>query len=283
MDVLAPPTRPALPYSEHLLQAALSLALASLQAHELALAQAELGEIGLPDAAPGRGELTQLDPLAPLYLAHELERAGLLATAEKVAGLFASGAVAPPPGEAATALHRFWRTRRERLNETERRALFGQVFEAQVFYPRMQRLCEAILALADNGDTMDVREDVGLRLAVRALRELLFTRLGGMVAFTARDVLDTVREAALFLRDPALLQAFSVRSLWGLLAVGGERSEHEARQYAELGAAGIELLRWLARPDAGDGGPQAGQAAVRPLFGAAQRWLMAWGSLPASS
>ncbi|WP_255991076.1 hypothetical protein [Chitinolyticbacter albus] len=269
---------PALPQSERTLHAALACAFGVLDRHEVAArALAELGDIDLPSAAPSQDDLAQLDVLGPLYLAHELERAGLLATAEQVAGLFASGAITQPLGAAAEAINRFWRTRRERLDQTERRALFDQVFEAQVFYPMMQRLCDAILALADNGGTRDVREEVGLNLAIRALRELLFSRSGGMVAFAARDVLEAVRDASAFLRERPLLAAFSVRSLWGLVAASGERSEHEARQYAELGAAGVELMSWLARPEAGVGGLGGPES----LFGAAQRWLMAWGSLPA--
>ncbi|HSC81390.1 MAG TPA: hypothetical protein VLC08_13625, partial [Chitinolyticbacter sp.] len=130
---------PALPHSERMLHAALGCALGVLDRQQTAArALAELGDIDLPSAAPSQDDLAQLDVLGPLYLAHELERAELLATAEQVAGLFASGAITQPLGAAAEAINRFWRARRERLDQTERRALFDQVFEAQVFYPMMQ-------------------------------------------------------------------------------------------------------------------------------------------------
>ena len=87
----------------------------------------------------------------PLYLAHQLEAAGLLRTGELMAGLFAAGSInAPLDAKLGNALHEFWRGRNERLNEQERAHLFAQVFDAATFEPQMRRLCEALVALADN-------------------------------------------------------------------------------------------------------------------------------------
>ena len=98
-------------------------ALSALAAHERALARAmELGDIDLPPGAPNAQDRAQLQAAAPLYFASELEAAGLLPTAELVAGLFASGAITQPLGPAAQLLHTFWRHRRERLDAKERDA-----------------------------------------------------------------------------------------------------------------------------------------------------------------
>ncbi|XZG68940.1 hypothetical protein ACTSKR_09760 [Chitinibacteraceae bacterium HSL-7] len=248
---------------------------------ELALVQAleDLGEIELPSAAPQPDELSRLQPLGPLYLACELERAGVLTTAEQVAGLFASGAITQPLGAATPRIVQFWRGRNERLSANERQTTFAQVFEPEAFYPPFRQLCEAALALADNGDTHDIREEVGLAMAVRRLREQLFARSGGMVTFAATDILQAVRDATAFLREPALHAAFGVRSMWALVAASSEISEHQTRQHADMGAAGVHMLAWLAQPTAG----QSGVMPPTPIYAAAQRWLMAYGSLSGPS
>lgn len=88
-------------------------------------ALAELGDIDLPDTAPTTEDAQHLEVIAPLYLAHELEQAGLLRTGELVAGLFASGAITQPLGPSAQLIADFWRGRRERLAEAERQQLFA--------------------------------------------------------------------------------------------------------------------------------------------------------------
>ncbi|GAA5785129.1 hypothetical protein [Chitiniphilus shinanonensis] len=264
---------------------ALALALAEaehlLDCHRLARAQAlaDLGDIDLPDVAPTRDDLSQLAPLGPLYLARELEQAGLLPMAEQVAGLFASGAITQPLGPTGELITRFWRQRRDRLSANERGAMLQQVFEAGVFDRAMERLCNAVLALADNAGTRDAREEVTLDLALRGVRELLFQRSGGMVGFAAEDILASVRDAIAFLRDPRLLAAFSVRSMWALLAASGERTEYQVRQHVELGNAGVTLLAWVGSADAGQATLNAGGDGAARLFAAAQRWLMARQSL----
>ncbi|TJZ76205.1 hypothetical protein [Chitiniphilus eburneus] len=266
----------------------LALALAeaewALDTHRqaVALALADLGDIDLPDAAPTTDDLSQLVPLGPLYLARELEQAGLLPMADQVAGLFASGAITQPLGPTGELITRFWRQRRERLSGTERTAMLQQVFEPGVFDRALERLCGAMLALADNAGTRDAREEVTLDLALRGVRELLFQRSGGMVAFAAEDILAAVRDAVAFLRDPRLLAAFSVRSMWGLLAANGERTEYQVRQHVELANAGVTLLTWVARADAGQASLNAGNDDSARLFAAAQRWLMTQESLGTS-
>src|SRR5205814_7420719 len=74
----------------------------------LAKALADLGDIDLPDTAPTAQDAQNLEVIAPLYLASELEQAGLLRTAELIAGLFASGTIAQPLGPTSQLIASFW-------------------------------------------------------------------------------------------------------------------------------------------------------------------------------
>src|SRR4051812_37426035 len=81
-----------------------------------AQALAELGDIELPDSAPTAEDAQNLAIIAPLYLACELEHAGMLRTAEMIAGLFASGTITQPLGPTEQLIAAFWKTRNERLS-----------------------------------------------------------------------------------------------------------------------------------------------------------------------
>ena len=155
MPRLAPPP-PAIriaaqhPYAA--LLGAVSVALSALDAHERACseasayAQALAGiDFDLPEAAPTVEDRVQLNAAAPLYFASELERAGLLPTAELIAGLFVSGAITQPLGPTANLLHDFWRGRRERLDADERNAIYARVIETPHFDRLMHALCDAIV------------------------------------------------------------------------------------------------------------------------------------------
>lgn len=239
-------------------------------AHSLA----ELGDIDLPDAAPTEHELSELHIVAPLYLAFEMEQIGLLRTADRVAALFASGAITQPLGKVAEHLNRFWRNRRERLSEQERMHLLEQLFSPSLFYPQFQPFCQAIIAMADNQNRRVIFEEVALQVSTRQLRETIFPHIQGMMRFAAVDLVQNVQDALSFLRERTLLIAFNARSLWGLLALEGRYSESQIRQHVEMANAGQLLLSWLAQG-------HSGSAAMPPdldaaVFGAAQRWLMAY-------
>ena len=308
----AAPRQPPAPSFEHrgavaALQRSVSRALGLLARHEgtrqrrLAVrAFADLGDIDLPDLdtpPPAARDAELLAPIGPLYMAYELEQAGLLRTAELVAGLFASGAIQQPLGETEARINDFWRLRQQRLSEAERLQLLGQIFDPQAFYPHMQRLCVAIAALADNIDAGDLREAVGLEQAALALAELLASRSGGMLAYAASDILAAVNTALAFMNDRALQLAFGARDLWALVATAGTAQETDAgkvRLHVELAREGASVLVWLAgtaarpaaaqasgrrRASGGAGGSldPAGPLPIK-LIGAALRWQMAWQS-----
>ncbi|MCC8552483.1 hypothetical protein [Xanthomonas hortorum] len=255
---------------------ALALAQATLAAHDSALAQslAELGEIDLPAGAPTAQDRSQLLAAAPLYFASMLETAGVLAAAEQIAALFASGAITQPLGPGAQSLNAFWRGRRERLSGAERDAIFKRVFEPPYFARLMRALCAAIVAQADGGD---MREDVALASSAQALGELLAQRTDAMATLAAREIVDNLNAALGFLRERMLQSAFGVQSLWALvgaahpgIGIGG------AQSLADQGRAGQQVLLWLAAQQAtGATRLDPARADDLALMSAAQRWLLA--------
>lgn len=273
----APAARPpAAPRHAHTdLLHALATAQAVLHAPTLALALAGI-DFDLPPGAPNADDRPRLKAAAPLYFAHELERAGLLPTAELIAGLFASGAITQPLGPAAQLLHGFWRGRRERLEAQEREALFGRVIESPHFERLMRALCEAIVAQAD-GD--DMREQVLLATHAQALAGFLAQRMDAMAAIAAQDIVAAINAALAILRDRLVQAAFSVRDLWSLLAVSG--NEHgvgatDARNAAERGRNGQTVLLWLSDHASEDVlRLDPAQAADAAILASAQRWLAA--------
>lgn len=265
------------------LQLAVSFAqgLVAENATSLAMSMQEVGDIALPDLnltgnAQAR-DYSVLKTLAPLYLAFELEQAGVLKTAERISGLFFSGAITQPLGEAETLITTFWRNRHQRLSVKERDALFQQTFERRYFYPQFNRFCEALVALTDNTHR-NVHEEVHLDFTLQNLREYFYTRSFGMVTYVAEDILAAITSALSFLKQPSVLRAFSVRTMWELLSVSAGENQFKVRQYAEMASAGMYLINWLASPQAGQL-QLADRNIAQKVFSASHKWMLAYASL----
>ncbi len=288
---LAPPPPavrlpPQHPYAA--LLGAVSVALGALDAHERAHAQASAYaqalagiDFDLPEGAPTVEDRVQLNAAAPLYFASELERAGLLPTAELIAGLFVSGAITQPLGPTANLLHDFWRGRRERLDADERNAIYARVIETPHFDRLMRVLCEGIVAQADG---VDLREQVVVATHAQSFAAFLAQRVDPMASIAARDIVETINTALVFLRDRKLQAAFAVNDLWRLVAIVGSQTgipAGAAQQHVERGRSGQTVLLWLANHNADNA---VRLDAAKPedveVIVAAQRWLA---SLPASS
>ena len=244
----------------------------------LGVALASLGDIDLPDPALPPRNAGVLSVLPALYWVYGLDQAGLLKAAETVAGLWASGAIQVALPDRGQALQNFWRARRERLTADERAHLLGLVFDPRDFEPALQRLCEALVALADNAGQHDIREEVGLEHAATALLELCARRLEGAPLLAASDLLTQARSAVQLLSQRALQTAFAVRDFYALIELGettaGGRAPPSARHGAERAQAGAEVLRWLAQAAARRFSIDPRAAALQPLIASAQRWLM---------
>ena len=265
---------------------AISTALATLDRHEaaLSLAFAELGAIDLPPGAPRPEDRAQLQAAGPLYFASELNAAGVLATAELVAGLFASGAISQPLGPSAQLLHAYWRGRRQRLDDKERSALFSRVIEAPHFDRLMAALCSALLAQADSAD---LHEQVALSVAAQSLGEFLSQRVDSMASIAGREIVVNINEALVFLRDRLLQTAFGVRGLWQLIAVAGAAQGQTATSVlrrVDQGRAGQSVLLWLAAHYT-EAAPRLDMSNAEDVevVSAAQRWLGARPAVQAST
>jgi hypothetical protein len=275
---LAPPPPavrlpPQHPYAA--LLGALSVALGALDAHDVAYAQALAGiDFDLPEGAPTVEDRVQLNAAAPLYFASELERAGLLPTAELIAGLFVSGAITQPLGPTANLLHDFWRGRRERLDADERNAIYARVIETPHFDRLMRVLCEGIVAQADG---VDLREQVVVATHAQSFAAFLAQRVDPMASIAARDIVETINTALVFLRDRKLQAAFAVNDLWRLVAIVGSQNgipAGAAQQHVERGRSGQTVLLWLADRYADNAiRLDAAKPEDVEVIVAAQRWL----------
>lgn len=268
LEELAPSTDPEALALVQVLDAAIDAAT------EVAVqALASLGDITLPEPALPTRDASVLATLPLLYWVHGLDQAGLLNAADMVAGLWASGAITTPLPDRGAALQQYWRGRRERATEQERAYLLGLVFDARDFERAMQRLCQALVALADNAGQQDLREEVGLQVAADALLELCAARIEGAPLAAAPDLLAQTRAAVHLLSMRALQTAFAVRDFYALIELRQPR-RGGARQQAERAQAGAAVLQWLAQTAARRFAIDPREAGLQTLIAHAQRWLM---------
>jgi hypothetical protein len=241
----------------------------------VALALADLGDIRLPEPRVPPRETAVLASLPVLYWVHGLDQAGVLHAADTVAGLWASGAVNASLPDRGATLQQYWRGRRERPTAEERAHLLGLVFDARDFEPAMRRLCQTLVALADNAGTQDLREEVGVQMAATALLELCAARLEGAPLAAAPELLAHARMALQLLASRPLQAAFAVRDFYALVDLRQRGSSRPAaRALAERAQAGAAVLRWLALSAAGGFRIDRVAPAQQTLIAHAQRWLM---------
>lgn len=268
-------------------------------AQAIVLALTELGDIELPDTTPSSAEdQAQIRAIAPLYLASQLEEAGLISAVETLSAVAMSGAIRVDLGPAAEFIEGFWQQRNERFHENERRALFTRFFgmdRSQVysnptsvrgvpneaFENLMIDLAESLYKLDEN--TMgtnfgSVHSQNRAIMAARSLAENLLNNGGGMTAFAAKEILGTIQAAVQILQQPMVQRAFSSRSLWGTVRAISRRylnRDVETSDYVTRGKSGLILLSWLADSLAhlGEGRPLI--TVDHPVVGAATEWLQA--------
>lgn len=246
-------------------------------------AQAGLGDIDLPDTVPTAEDAQHLQTIGPLYFGFELEHAGLLRTAELVAGLFSSGAITQPLGPTSELIAQFWHTRHQRMNEMERGQILSNVFEPREFYPLMRGLCNALVGFANHPvQTTDIHATVALQQAAEELGAWLAARGGGMVSYAADEILQTLSQATRFLRDRLLQTAFGVHDLWSLINVVGQaqgQDSQSGRRHADLGRAGATVLGWLSSGAGAGFHLDPASADGQRVMAAAVDWLLAYESL----
>ena len=266
--------QPAMDRQDRLLTDALAEGLALVQAVDaLALQLAELIDLDLPPALGPAADAAVLRSAAPLYLASELEAAGLIQGVEALAEAALGGAVPLDAGEATERIYRFWRTREQRFSAEERQAFFARLFgtpgatlplaeHRNTAFPRL------LFAVADALHGYDPRTagiagaDTALRTAAHSLAANLMTRGGGLASFAGRDIVQALQQAVDVLKQPAVQRAVQARSAW--MAAGQLARRYLGRAvdvvaHVQRGRAGMRLLAWLAEAAPGL------DAYVRPL------------------
>lgn len=259
----------------------------------LAFALDQLGDIDIPEPATDRIDKAQLRALASLYLAADLEPAGIIPSVETLAGLAATGAAAIDLGGAEPLLIAWWRHRTQRVSAAERGAFFSRLFGTSSgpvaadaernfqFEERMLNLCEALYKL----DELSVGDPYGgsmqqsrVRSAARALVGNLGQASGGITAFMAGEIIQMLKDAFAIVGNKDLRGAFYARDVWGVVAGIGRMARQppvQAAPYIRRGKAGMTVVAWLADVSDQIGSSGALVTVGHPVVGAAADWIEA--------
>jgi hypothetical protein len=222
----------------------------------LALALDEMGGIDVPPALGPRIDQAQLRAIASLYLASDLENAGVVPAAEALAALGRTGGLGVDLGGGAALLAQFWKSRNDRATPEERATCFARLFGAGEadgsFDEAMLELCEALYKLderASNATYGGIAQQTRVRVAAERLVSQLVTTSGGITVFLAQEVLQGLRVALAVLGSPDVRGAFGARDVWAVIAAVNRLARlHRAdpRPYVRRGKAGMIVLAWLA-------------------------------------
>ena len=276
------------------LATSVALARRVLDHAETALAQGGLPSllpsIDLPSVSSDPEDQVHLQVAGPLYLAADVEQAGLVHAVETLAGVFASGGLPGDVGAAGGLLESFWRGRAQRFAQPERQALYARLFGESTgptlavhgavneeFGTLMIDLCEAIHRVGDG--TLNSQGPV--RVSAEALSENLLPRVGGIASFAARELLGTVHQAIAILEIPALQRSLGAHSLWDTVHAVSESeapgtAPESSVEHVNRGSSGLTVLTWLSSTL-----PALGAAtgdlvtAGSPVLDAATAWLEA--------
>ncbi len=256
-------------------------------------------DIDLPPVVGSAADQSHLRTVPPLYLAAELESAGLLPAVEMYVGLYTSGGISANVGAAENRIVTFWRGRHQRFTRDERLAFFARLFGGASgpalagpsarnndFENRMIDLTEALYKLNPT-PTLEALfhqgvapvSEVSLQIAAQALAANLLPRSGGMAAYAGRDILSTIQEGLEILKEPAVQQSVGAHSVWSAVQNIGDSYLHasaDVDSHVRRGKAGMIVLAWLA-----DTAPSLDNTAALRLdprsdaVGAAAAWLEA--------
>lgn len=286
------------PVADALLGSALAAGdrlVAQATGHGLAFALDQLGDIDIPEPAAAQIDKAQLRALASLYLAADLEPAGIVPAVEALAALAASGGLSVDLGAAEPLVAAWWRHRNERVGAMERNAFFSRLFgtsagpvaaEAErnaAFENCMLELCESLYKLdelSSGGGFGGTAQQARVRAAARALAGNLGGASGGITAFLATEIVATLKDAFAIVGHSGLRHAFAARDVWAVVAGIGRMARlpfAAAGPYVRRGKAGMTVIAWLAEISdqlgAAQGGPLV--AIGHPVVGSAIDWLEA--------
>lgn len=285
------------PVADALLRSAIATGerlVARATAHGLAFALSELHDIQIPEPLTARIDQAQLRALATLYLAADLEQAGIIAAVETLAGFSSTGAVSVDLGGAEPLIAEWWRGRRNRVTASERNALFSRVFGTPTgsspaetaanphFEGLMLELCEALYKL-DERSTGDPygggAQQARVRRAARMLTANLGEAAGGTTAFMAGEIIAALQQAIAIIGHPDLRGVFAARDVWGVVAGIARLARVRVpppTPYVRRGRAGMTVIAWLADVSDRLGGPGGPLVAIgHAVVGSAVDWIEA--------
>jgi hypothetical protein len=230
----------------------------------LAVALEDWDAIELPPGSESQVDQAQLRAVASLYLAAELETAGVIPAVEALVKLASTGSIGTDLGTVMPRLRQVWKTRNERATVDERGAFFAQLFGFAAspgsaaaegdsrFELVMIELCEALYKLdelATDARYGGVAQQTRVRAAAVELIETIIATGGGITPFFAQEILATLREALAILGDPQVRAAFGARDTWAVIERIdrlARRPHVEAHIHLRRGRAGMMVLAWLA-------------------------------------
>jgi len=264
-------------------------------ASALAVALADLPDLQLPPASgEGLGQ-AQLRAIATLYLASELESAGVVPAAEDLTRLARSGGLQADLGEATPLLEAFWLGRNERASGEERQSCFAGLFGSgagpaparapsnDAFDENLLNLCEALYKLdemASNPNWGGVAQQARVRSAGTELLDNLAHSAGGLTVFLAQEILATIRQALQILGHASVIAAFGARGVRDVVVGIAKRMRQQPPEHFDLhirrGQAGLTILAWLAEAaPLLSSGAQPLVGIDHPVIPAAVDWLQA--------
>ena len=223
-------------------------------------AAAELG-IDVSDfsgASLSGDEQRELFTAGPLYLAGQLESAGLNEAVDVMAGLYVSGSLPLGRGTAANRLADLWEHRHTRFTAAERAALFARIFgdvaptvmagQAPVNSDFRTLLIDLVHALSRSGTDPGYGSAV-IGQAIDDLARNLAPRLSSIPEMSAHELLDGLQAALALFREPDVQRALQASNARVAATSAVQRfvgSRMPLDIALERGGAGQVLLGWVA-------------------------------------
>jgi hypothetical protein len=216
--------------------------------------------LDLPALSPGTSELPSAATMrvfASLYLAAELEQAGVVPIAELLVEQrdtlnLTSYEAARKLDDFATRQHQWY----DRAGRTQVYArLFGVGPSAtneggalvnREFASLFAGLCKALTRFADAGTRSSVGGEASVRVAAQMLLANLAPRGLGNTLLAARRLQDQVRHAVDILRDPAIDALVGARTLQQAIVNILGKDAPDVQRLIDSGLNGQTVLEWLA-------------------------------------